>query len=109
MAKWSIVNPVQETARIYYHNLVDFYPQGPYLLLGHCAEGYFVLELARWLIQSGQEVAFLGLLDSYPPGHGNLVNRVKLHITLSRIKILLKFWCISEAESDVSRPAGGVA
>ncbi len=71
---------VQETARIYYHNLVDFYPHGPYLLLGHSAHGFFTLEVARLLIENGQNVAFLGLLDTFPPGYKvqvNLIDRVK--------------------------------
>jgi thioesterase domain-containing protein/acyl carrier protein len=74
---------VQETAKIFYRNLVDFYPQGPYSLLAHSAYGYFALELARLLVQSGKEVNFLGLLDTYPPGprrQATLVDRVKIHI-----------------------------
>jgi len=74
---------VQETARVYYQNLVDFYPEGPYLILGHSAHGYFALELARWLVQNGKEVAFLGLIDSLPPGparQASLPDRVKIHI-----------------------------
>jgi amino acid adenylation domain-containing protein len=70
---------VQDTAIIYYHNLVDFYPQGPYLLIGHSGRGLFTLELARVLLQNGKDVAFLGLLDtrlhsSIPP-----VKRLKFH------------------------------
>lgn len=74
---------VQETAKIFYRNLVDFYPQGPYSLLAHSAYGYFALELARLLVQSGKKVNFLGLLDTYPPGRrrqANLADRVKIHI-----------------------------
>jgi thioesterase domain-containing protein len=74
---------VQETAKIFYRNLVDFYPQGPYSLLAHSAYGYFALELARLLAQSGKDVNFLGLLDTFPPGprrQANLVDRVKIHI-----------------------------
>ena len=73
---------VQETAKIYYHNLVNFYPHGPYLLLGHSAHGFFTLELARLLIQNGHNVAFLGLLDTYPPGYkrqANLIERLKVY------------------------------
>ena len=73
---------VQETARIYYQNLVDFYPQGPYLLLGHSAHGFFALEVARMLIENGQTVAFLGLLDTFPPGYKvqvNIIDRVKIY------------------------------
>jgi len=74
---------VQETARIYYHNLVNYYPQGPYLLLGHSANGYFTLELARLLINNGKEVAFVGMLDTFPPGPKHQqtpIDRVKIHI-----------------------------
>ena len=74
---------VQETARTYYQNLVNYYPKGPYLLLGHSAHGFFTLELARLLIENGKEVAFLGLLDSLPPGppkQATLVDRVKIHM-----------------------------
>jgi amino acid adenylation domain-containing protein len=72
---------VQDTAIIYYHNLVEFYPRGPYLLIGHSGRGLFTLELARVLLQNGKDVAFLGLLDtrlhrSIPP-----VERLKFHTT----------------------------
>ena len=74
---------IQETAKIYYQNLVNFYPRGPYLLLGHSAQGYFALELARLLIKNGKEVGFLGLLDTWPPGpkrQAAPLDRVKIHI-----------------------------
>ena len=83
---------VQETAKIYYRNLVDFYPKGPYLLLGHSTHGNFTLELARLLISSGKkEVAFIGLLDTYPPGYSrqaNPVDRTKIHLINLRDKNL---------------------
>lgn len=74
---------IQETAGIYYRNLVDFYPQGPYMLLGHSANGLFALEIARLLIQNNKEVTFLGLLDTLPPGakkQARFTNRVMIHI-----------------------------
>ena len=55
-----------------------FYPQGPYILLGHSAHGYFTLELARLLIKTGQDVAFLGLLDTYPPEMGRQTDPVEI-------------------------------
>jgi amino acid adenylation domain-containing protein len=70
---------VQDTAIIYYHNLVEFYPKGPYLLIGHSGRGLFTLELARVLLQNGKDVAFLGLLDTRL--HSNIppVKRLKFH------------------------------
>ena len=74
---------VQETARIFYQRLIEFHPQGPYLLFGHSANGYFALELARLLRENGKTVAFLGLLDTYPPGprrQASPVDRMKIHL-----------------------------
>ena len=86
---------VQETARIHFHNLVDFYPQGPYLLLGHSAHGYFALELARLLTEAGKEVAFLGLLDTSPPGSerkAKPVDRMKIHLINLQDKNLVEIF-----------------
>jgi aspartate racemase len=74
---------VQESAKIFYHCLTGFYPEGPCLLLGHSAHGFFALELARLLRQTGRQVALLGLLDTYPPGslrQVKFVDRLKIHL-----------------------------
>jgi amino acid adenylation domain-containing protein len=74
---------VQETAEIFYQCLVEFRPQGPYMLLSHSANGYFAIEVARLLRGQGKEVAFLGLLDPYPPGarrQAKAVDRVRVHL-----------------------------
>ncbi len=74
---------VQESAEIFYRCLADFYPNGPCLLLGHSAHGFFAIELARLLRRAGREVALLGLLDTYPPGSLRQVkfaDRVKIHL-----------------------------
>jgi amino acid adenylation domain-containing protein len=74
---------VQETAKIYYDCLTKFFPDGPYLLLGHSADGYFALELARLLKDRGKVVRFLGLLDTYPPKSNRLVRqpeRIQPHL-----------------------------
>jgi amino acid adenylation domain-containing protein len=74
---------VEEVARIYYRCLTNFDPNGPYILLGHSGQGFFALELARLLAREGKEVAFLGLLDTYPPGSTKRVkwvDRMKIHL-----------------------------
>jgi thioesterase domain-containing protein/acyl carrier protein len=43
-------------------------PHGPYFLLGHSLGGVLAFEMARELKNSGDEVAFLGLLDTAVPG-----------------------------------------
>src|SRR5262249_49120012 len=44
-------------------------PHGPYALLGYCAGSLTALEMARLLRASGQEIAFVGLID--PNTHPN--------------------------------------
>jgi non-ribosomal peptide synthetase component F/thioesterase domain-containing protein/acyl carrier protein len=44
-------------------------PEGPYYLCGHSFGGLVAFELARRLSDSGEEVAFVGLFATLPPGH----------------------------------------
>ncbi|MEN2424434.1 thioesterase domain-containing protein, partial [Chromobacterium vaccinii] len=48
-------------------NLRRMQPQGPYHLIGYSLGGTVAQALAARLRQQGEEVAFLGLLDTYPP------------------------------------------
>jgi amino acid adenylation domain-containing protein len=49
--------------------LLEIQPRGPFLLAGHSLGGLVALELAIRLQSEGREVAFLGLLDTFPPGY----------------------------------------
>jgi thioesterase domain-containing protein len=44
-------------------------PRGPYFLCGYSFGGLVALEIAQRLKGEGQEVAFVGLLDTLPPGN----------------------------------------
>jgi amino acid adenylation domain-containing protein len=80
---------VQDEARDYYHSLIEFFPQGPYLLLGHSGFGFFTLELARLLRQNGKKDVFIGLLDSFPAGprhQASLIDRIVIHLDNLRRK-----------------------
>jgi thioesterase domain-containing protein/acyl carrier protein len=44
-------------------------PTGPYLLCGYSFGGLVAFELARRLSANGDEVAFVGLIGTLPPGH----------------------------------------
>ncbi|UXI03293.1 non-ribosomal peptide synthetase [Photobacterium sp. TY1-4] len=58
---------MEETCEMYMKALKQVQPQGPYYLLGYSFGGTVAHTLAVMLQQQGEEVAFLGLLDTYPP------------------------------------------
>jgi thioesterase domain-containing protein len=43
-------------------------PQGPYLLGGYCLGGLVAFEIAQRLLAEGQEIEYLGLIETYLPG-----------------------------------------
>ena len=50
-------------------------PEGPYRIMGRCLGGSIAFELARQLIEQGQEISLLVILDSGPPGAKRLVEK----------------------------------
>ncbi|WP_076417709.1 non-ribosomal peptide synthetase [Colwellia sp. UCD-KL20] len=51
----------------YYNVLKQVQPHGPYHFLGYSFGGTVAMALASKLEQQGEKVAFVGLLDTYPP------------------------------------------
>ena len=49
----------------------DIQSKGPYHLAGYCSGGVIAFEMALQLQAQGEEVAFLGLIDSLPPSIGS--------------------------------------
>ncbi|SJN59342.1 Linear gramicidin synthase subunit D [Vibrio ruber DSM 16370] len=58
---------MQDACEIHMKALKQVQPHGPYHLLGYSFGGTVAQNLAAKLVQQGEEVAFLGLLDTYPP------------------------------------------
>jgi malonyl CoA-acyl carrier protein transacylase len=56
-----------EKARFYIDLIRSVQPQGPYHVAGYSYGGNMAFEMAVQLTKEGQEVAFLGMLDSFPP------------------------------------------
>ncbi|MFJ9938094.1 amino acid adenylation domain-containing protein [Streptomyces virginiae] len=61
------VGDVAELAELYLAEIRTVQPQGPYHFLGYSFGGTVAHTLAALLQERGEEVAFLGLLDAYPP------------------------------------------
>jgi thioesterase domain-containing protein len=58
---------VEAAARRFLEIIRLVQPRGPYLLLGHSFGGLVALEIARLLVEAGQTVELVGLLDTYLP------------------------------------------
>ena len=58
---------VESTARHYVSRIRAVQPHGPYALLGRCHGSLVAYEMARQLEAAGEEVGFLGVIDSPGP------------------------------------------
>ena len=56
-----------DKARFYVEMIRSIQPHGPYNIAGYSYGGNMALEMAIQLSKEEQEVAFLGMLDSFPP------------------------------------------
>lgn len=58
---------IETIAAEYLAEIRQVQPVGPYYLMGTCMGGVVTYEMAQQLRASGQEVAFLGLVETWPP------------------------------------------
>jgi len=58
---------IEDMATCYIEALRLIQPEGPYYLGGHSLGGMIAFEMAHQLHAQGQEVAFLGVIDTTPP------------------------------------------
>lgn len=57
---------VEEMARFNLIEIRKLQPHGPYILVGYSLGGLVALEMARYLAESGENIALLVMVDSYP-------------------------------------------
>jgi thioesterase domain-containing protein len=58
---------MEAIAADYVSEIRQVQPKGPYFLAGHSFGGRAVYEMAQQLMRQGEDVAFLGLIDTYAP------------------------------------------
>ncbi|GFZ92165.1 amino acid adenylation domain-containing protein [Okeania sp. KiyG1] len=58
---------VEDMAAVYQKAIREVQPKGPYILMGWSFGGMVALEMANNLLVEGEQVAFLGLIDTYAP------------------------------------------
>jgi amino acid adenylation domain-containing protein len=84
------LHSVEEMAKSYIDTMRAHQPRGPYYLCGASFGGVVAFEMARRLVADGEEVRFLGLLDSYGgdyPKHRRFL--AKFLALRKRLKLLL--------------------
>jgi len=72
---------VEALAEHYIHALRTVQAHGPYCLGGYSGGGVVAFEMARQLQAAGEQIAFLGFLDSFSPAipKRNLTGRARIH------------------------------
>jgi len=76
------VDSIAMKAEIYVKEIRASFPHGPYHLAGHSSGGFMAMEIGRQLIGLGEDVPFLALLDTLPPGYNqkaSLPRRLLIH------------------------------
>jgi thioesterase domain-containing protein len=78
---------IEEAARDHLVNIRRHQAKGPYLLAGYSGGSFVAFEMAQQLRANGEEVGFLGILDSAAPKFafmkgGSALARLKYHATL---------------------------
>ena len=68
---------VEEMAAHYVGEIRRVQPQGPYMIGGYCFSGLVAYEVARQLVEQGQELEMLALIDSYPFGSSRRPSRLQ--------------------------------
>jgi thioesterase domain-containing protein len=91
---------VPEVASKYLREVRRIQPRGPYLLGGLCLGGVIAFEMAHQLLDQGEEVAHLALLDTYAPEYRRVLKRAprrrivwerltgRLHLELENLRLL---------------------
>ena len=70
---------LEEIAARYVQELRELQPRGPYFLAGQCLGGFLAFEMAQQLVQLGESIGFLGIMEApAPPFRQHLARRSPL-------------------------------
>lgn len=99
-----IPDTLEELAARFIGDMREIQPTGPYLIVGYCSGGTTALEVAQQLLRDGQQVAMLGLLETYnwleaPSTHPTVW--VQVHYQLQRLQFhAYNFWLLGLREKQ---------
>jgi thioesterase domain-containing protein len=78
---------VETAARAFVRSVRDICPHGPYRLIGHSFGGWIVFEMALQLLQDGETISSLIILDSEAPSLHPEQKRSNSHVEILRLLI----------------------
>jgi thioesterase domain-containing protein/acyl carrier protein len=98
---------IADMAQFHLNAIRELQPVGPYFLVGYSLGGLVTLEMARRLTETGESVALLALLESYP--HRKYVSleqraRLLVRVTLKHCSNMLEL-PVADAAAYFMRPA----
>jgi thioesterase domain-containing protein len=76
---------IEDMAEFYLNAIEELQPRGPYILIGYSLGGLVALEMAQRLLEKGEKLALLAMLDAYP--HRRFLSpeqRVRLFVRLAK-------------------------
>ncbi|MCW3055475.1 MAG: amino acid adenylation domain protein, partial [Chthonomonadales bacterium] len=65
----TVLTRIEDMAAHYIKEIQEIRPHGPYHLIGYCFGGVVAFEMARQLVQAGEQVELLGLMNSPSPDY----------------------------------------
>jgi amino acid adenylation domain-containing protein len=77
IARQSLPQTLEDIAAEYVQLIQKFQAAGPYKLIGWCVGGVLAFEVARQLVEAGQEVSLLAMIDAWAPGHNRRLSRLR--------------------------------
>jgi thioesterase domain-containing protein/acyl carrier protein len=63
------IDRIEDMAALYCARMLEHQPHGPYLIVGSSMGGLIALEIGIRLLEQGEEVRLIGLLDTWGPGY----------------------------------------
>lgn len=75
---------IEDRARSHLDAIRRIRPHGPYTLIGYSLGGLIAFEMARQLSASGEEIALLAMIDSYPHTE-SLALRARIQVTITQL------------------------
>jgi acetoacetyl-CoA synthetase len=98
---------IEDMAEFFLDAIRQLQPRGPYFLIGYSLGGLVALEMAQQISRSGEKVALLALLETYPhPRYLSLRQRARLsaRITGRQLLALLRKPTLEALSSIVRSP-----